>query len=69
MYNEKVMVDLEIIVFIYLLKKFLSSLLLKCKWIVRNVETYYFFFVLLLSSESLIHGNILADLNTLIGKL
>lgn len=38
-----------------------------CKWIVRNVGT--FFFVLLLGSESLIHENVLAGLNTLIGKL
>lgn len=41
--------NLEIIFFIYLLKK--SELSLKCKWIVRNAET--FFFVLLLGSESL----------------
>lgn len=29
----------------------------------------FFFFVLLLDSEGLIHGNILVALNTLVGKL
>lgn len=34
-----------------------------------KLNILFFFFVLLLSSESLIHGIILADLNILIGKL